>query len=283
MPWLDQLLDKNPVKRIGPPSFNVAAGFCANQAINRISGADKHDPEKQKDFLDYFVKLKDENPGVIDVNQIISFLLINILAGADTTAATLCAIVYYVLKNPRVHQKLQEELDCSGLTIPASYDEAIKLPYLSAVIRETMRMHPGVGLPLERVVPQSGLTTPDGTVLPPGTIVGMNPWVVHMDKTTFGQDAASFVPERWLQSPLESEEEFKTRTTSMKNADLTFGAGKRACLGKNVSLLEIYKIIPLLFMKYDMRLVDPTKDWKIQNSWFVRQADVDVQIRLRNA
>lgn len=176
------------------------------------------------------------------------------MAGADTTSATLCAVVYYVLKNPAVYQKLQAELDSSGLSIPASYDDSIKLPYLSAVIRETMRMHPGVGLQLERVVPQTGLTTPDGTVLQPGTIVGMNAWVVHMDKATFGQDSASFVPERWLQSSFESDEEFNTRITAMKNANLTFGAGNRSCIGKNVSLLEIYKIIPLLFMKYDVSL-----------------------------
>jgi len=143
-------------------------------------------------------------------------------------------------------------------------------------------MHPGVGLPLERIVPKGGLITTDGTILKEGTIVGLNPWVVHMDKNTFGQDAASYIPERWLPYPLESEEEFTARTTAMKNADLTFGAGKRSCIGKNVSLLDIYKAIPLLFMKYDIQLVDPTKDWKIQNSWFVRQSNVEVQIKLRN-
>lgn len=78
MPWLDQLFDKNPVMRVGPPSFGVAAGFCANKAINRLSGADKHDSGKQKDFLDYFIQIKDENPGVVDVNQIVTFLLINV-------------------------------------------------------------------------------------------------------------------------------------------------------------------------------------------------------------
>lgn len=117
-------------------------------------------------------------------------------------------------------------------------------------------MYPGVGLPLERIVPEGGLTTLDGIVLPPGTIVGMNAWVVHMDKATFGQDAASFVPERWLKSSSEDEEAFKTRLAAMKNADLTFGAGNRSCTGKNISLLEIYKIIPLLFMKYDVSFSD---------------------------
>lgn len=80
MPFLDHLLDKNPIKRVGPPSFNVAAGFCASQAMNRLTGADKHehDPTKQKDFLDYCISAKEENPDEIDLNQIVGFLLLNV-------------------------------------------------------------------------------------------------------------------------------------------------------------------------------------------------------------
>lgn len=122
-----------------------------------------------------------------------------------------------------------------------------------AVIRESMRMHPGVGLPLERIVPSSGLKTPNGTTLPSGTIVGMSAWVVHMNKTVFGQDAASFVPERWLQyQDIETEDEFKARLQNMNAVDLTFGGGKRICLGKHVALLQIYKLIPTMFLKYDV-------------------------------
>lgn len=123
-----------------------------------------------------------------------------------------------------------------------------------------MRMHPGIGLPLERIVPEGGLKTPDGIFLPPGTIVGINPWVVHMDKVIFGQDAAVFIPERWLQYESESEEDFKSRLAAMNSADLTFGAGSRACLGKYVSLLEIYKTIPTLFLKYDVSFCAPSHD-----------------------
>lgn len=80
MPWLDNLLDKNPIKRIGPPSFSPAANFCLKQTLNRLSGADRHEhnPEKQMDFLDYWVEIKEENPGVVGVNEIVGFLLINV-------------------------------------------------------------------------------------------------------------------------------------------------------------------------------------------------------------
>ena len=220
-------------------------------------------------------------------------------AGSDTTAVTLRAIVYYVLKNAHVHRKLQRELDTSNLAVPVSYKAAQSLPYLGAVIEEAIRMHPAVGLPLERIVPASGLTLPDGRFLAPGTIVGMNPWVVHHDKTVFGQDPESFIPERWLQGPDEPAIDFQSRRSRMREAILTFGAGNRVCLGKYLSKLEMYKCIATLFSLYQVReaadsgggieltglqmeFVDPAREWRVQNSWFVRQSGMDVIIKRRN-
>jgi cytochrome P450 len=60
-----------------------------------------------------------------------------------------------------------------------------------------MRLHPGVGFPLERFVPEEGLKV-DDVFLPAGTIVGMHAWVVHRDRAIFGKDADEFRPERWI-------------------------------------------------------------------------------------
>lgn len=98
------------------------------------------------------------------------------------------------------------------------YDEATKLPYLVAVIKEGMRMFPSVGLTLPRVVPEGGITI-DWKTIPAGVsvhlmwpkirqitvyltllqaVVGMSAHMVHFDRRVFGPDADSFVPERWL-------------------------------------------------------------------------------------
>ena len=200
------------------------------------------------------------------------------LAGADTTAITLRAIVYYILKNPPVYKKLQKELDDAKLPCPVTYKATQSLPYLNAVILEACRVHPGVGLPLERIVPTEGLPLPDGRVIPAGTIVGMNAGVVHGNKEVYGQDADSFNPSRWLRKEAEgeTEQDFAVRRSKMKDADLTFGAGNRICLGKNISLLEVYKLVATLFVEYDMKLVDPQKEWKVQNSWFGRHSGIAV-------
>ena len=66
-------------------------------------------------------------------------------------------------------------------------------------MKEAMRCHPGVSYPLERIVPEGG-TNLCGTHLEAGTIVGINPAVMHHDQSIFGEDAASFRPERWMES-----------------------------------------------------------------------------------
>lgn len=71
-----------------------------------------------------------------------------------------------------------------------------------AVMKEAMRLHPGVQMPLERIVPQGG-TTVSGMYLPGGTVVGINPIVIHHDTDVYGADASEFRPERWLESSAE--------------------------------------------------------------------------------
>lgn len=66
-------------------------------------------------------------------------------------------------------------------------------------MKEAMRCHPGVSFPLERVVPEGG-TVLCGSHLDAGTIIGVNPAVMHHDQAIFGEDAADFRPERWIES-----------------------------------------------------------------------------------
>jgi cytochrome P450 len=64
-------------------------------------------------------------------------------------------------------------------------------------MKEAMRMHPGVSFPLERIVPSGGAEL-CGVQLPGGTVVGVNPAVIHRNTDIFGADANEFRPERWL-------------------------------------------------------------------------------------
>lgn len=86
----------------------------------------------------------------------------NIGAGSDTTSVTLSAILYYLYKDARVLAKLREEMDnfaAEGkMSEPVTFAQAQNMPYLQAVLKESLRMHPAVGTILPRVVPDGGAT-----------------------------------------------------------------------------------------------------------------------------
>jgi hypothetical protein len=96
----------------------------------------------------------------------------NIAAGSDTTGITLSAALYYLYRNPDILAKLRDEIDTMAaegrISDPVTYQEAQAMPYLNAVIKETLRMHPAVGTILARVVPKGGMTLASGCYLPEG-------------------------------------------------------------------------------------------------------------------
>lgn len=284
MPILDHLLDKNPIYKLGPPSFGTITNISIQHLVDRLQGKDDsyHD-FVQPDFLDKFIEAKKLFPDVVDDMQVISYLMLIMIAGADTTAITLNAAIYYSLKEPRIWKRLQSEIPAyDPESSDFSYKTSRDFPYLNAVVREALRCHPGVAMLLERYVPEGGLNLPDSRHVPAGCVVGMNPYVVGRNKSVWGEDADVFRPERWLRDEkLETEDEFQDRLRLMNNADLSFGGGSRLCIGKHLGLVQVYKVLAILASRYDMALADPTKDWTTHNSFFVRQSGIDVKLSHR--
>jgi cytochrome P450 len=145
--------------------------------------------------------------------------------------------------------RLVEELDRQlppkpehAITYCVSFSQAQKLPYLDACIKEAFRMHPAAQWHHLRVVPPQGATI-CGHFVPGGTEVGCNAWVLHRNKATFGSDVDLYRPERWLVDD-------KAKVRQMDNAMFQFGAGHHTCIGKNISLLEIYKLVPSLLKTF---------------------------------
>ena len=102
------------------------------------------------------------NPEAFKIEDIFYHMSMNVLAGGETTAASTANIVYYLIKNPSVLKKLRRELEeALGKKKEASkrisMKEAQNIPYLQAVIKESLRILPN-GLNFPRVVPKGGLT-----------------------------------------------------------------------------------------------------------------------------
>lgn len=96
------------------------------------------------------------NPDRVTKQDVIIGGIINVTAGTDTTSISLAAVIYHLWQNPRYLSKLRDEL--KGASDPITFEQAKGIPYLEAVIKEALRVHPAAGLPMQRVVPQGGRT-----------------------------------------------------------------------------------------------------------------------------
>ncbi|KAL2070498.1 hypothetical protein VTL71DRAFT_13524 [Oculimacula yallundae] len=219
-----------------------------------------------KDMLSRWTSVPTNDPLKMSKRDLIAHLSSNVFAGSDTTATTLRAAVYYLCKNPMHMTKLVSEIDEAAsqglLSDPPSYREASQLPYLNAVIKESLRISPSIGLLLERHVPTGGAII-SGQFIPANTIVGINAWALHYDEVVF-PNPETFIPERWIENS-------ESKLREMERSFFAFGAGSRTCTGKNLSLMEIVKIVPCLLREFSVELVDAEREWQTRNMWFVQQ------------
>ncbi|KAF2850009.1 pisatin demethylase [Plenodomus tracheiphilus IPT5] len=284
MPIIDKMFVKNPLRlwisKLGLTNTTTPVAEFARARIAERAELGAHEEKvlataKSRDFLSRFQEAHKKDPEFVPQQRVLALTVANMFAGSDTTAVSLRTIFYNLLRHPKAMQKLLEEIESNDLFSEGlpKWSDVRELPYLSAVIKEALRCHPATGLTLERVVPAAGVEI-CGHHLPAGTIVGCNAWVVHQDEQVFGAQPEQFRPERWIGATEEQKND-------MNNMLLSFGAGSRACIGRNVSLLEIYKLVPALLHRYELSLADPEAEWKLHNAWFVRQTEFYVRLKSR--
>jgi cytochrome P450 len=295
MPLLDKLLLKNPLYlllaklNLVDSTFPVArfaqARMKERLGVNYSSMPDltqkfELDPSKP-DLLSKFLAAQAARPEFMTDRLVGTMAVSMAFAGSETTAITLAAVFYHLLRTPAAMRRLREELDgleergafgdvATGLV---TWAEAQQMPYLDACIKEAFRIHPAAGLPLERIVPEGGADIA-GHFVRGGTIVGCSAWVIHRRRDVFGVDADVYRPERWL-DPLEGEAKAdqEWRIKRMNATMIQFGMGSRTCIGKNISLLEVYKLVPSLLRRFDIEFEDPRAEWHLINAWFVKQTN----------
>ena len=264
--------------------FPSAAAGPFQSFMNRVlADRENEDTEKARntsrhDFLTKLLQMHKDDPEKITMNHVRIGCMQNIGAGSDTTSVSLASVIYHLMRNPKqlatLRQELTEAAENGTASSPITFQEAQALPYLQACIKEGLRLHPATGLPLLRVVPAGGATIA-GTFFTAGSIVGINTWVAHYSETVFGPDAASFRPERWLDT--------KEKVSRLDQYYFPFGLGSRTCIGKNISLMEISKLVPELVKKFDFELVHPDRELETRNAWFVKQTNLEVRVKMRKA
>ncbi|KAF5017302.1 hypothetical protein F66182_10783, partial [Fusarium sp. NRRL 66182] len=123
-----------------------------------LKSPDVKERDGKPDFVSRFFQIRQEDPDKMTKMDIFTMCQSNIGAGSDTTAISLSAIVYYLLKHPETYKRLKDEIDQAAvqgkISDSISFKEAQELPFLQAVIKEALRLHSATGLPLARVVPE---------------------------------------------------------------------------------------------------------------------------------
>lgn len=299
IPILDRLFLKNPIYLklsewgLLDATFPVAKFARARMAerLPELEGGEKKPllpttgptaAVKSPDLLSKFLAAREARPEFMSDTLVQTMAVSMAFAGSETTAISLSAVFYFLLKTPRALARLRQELDDAARqgkfsdyeTGLVTWHESQTLPFLDACVKEAFRLHPAPGLPMERIVPEPGLEIA-GTYVKGGTIVGCNAWVLHRNEKIWGGDADEYRPERW------ADETSSEKLKGMNGAMLQFGMGSRTCIGKNISLLEIYKLVPSLLRRFEIEFDDPNSEWETVNAWFVKQKNFITRFKLR--
>ena len=168
-------------------------------------------------------------------------------AGVITTAHTLETLTYYLLTNVDKLTTLKAELRSMmpKATQPVSLQKLEQLPYLTAVIKEGLRLSFGVSHRTQRIAPDTAMVYKDW-LIPAGTPVGMTNMLTHLDAEIFPEPHA-FRPERWL-DPSHSLDKYL----------VVFGRGSRACIGMNLAWAELYIPLATVLRRFDFELYETT-------------------------
>ncbi|KAJ5479557.1 hypothetical protein N7530_005066 [Penicillium desertorum] len=174
------------------------------------------------------------------------------------------AFVYYLLRHPNYLQRLRDEIDTpqdrDELSPMVQYNEAQRLPFLQACLKEIYRFHSAAVGGLPRVVPQGGMTIA-GRYFPEEVVLSINAWVIHRNPQIFGDDCNNYNPNRWLQ---------KKDQLHRLISDLcahSWGAGYNQYPGGNVAQFELLKLMATLIRDYDIEQVDARKEWVFKSQF----------------
>ncbi|KAH7141644.1 cytochrome P450 67 [Dactylonectria macrodidyma] len=169
-----------------------------------------------------------------------------VVAGSDTTAASLTCLFLELAIHPEKYRTLQTEVDkyFSGTDAP-DHVSLTKLPYLQACIDESLRMHPALPSGVQRKTPKQGLQIGE-TYIPGNSLVQIPLHTLYKDARVFTQPN-DYIPERWTSRP---------ELVRDNSVFAPFLIGRYSCVGKQLALMEIRHVASQIAHNYDIRLAD---------------------------
>ncbi|KAF7317104.1 hypothetical protein HMN09_00445100 [Mycena chlorophos] len=244
------------------------------------------------DRKDVFYHLIDEaglEPSPPSNAQVTSDGGLAIIAGAETTSTTLSHAFYLLLCNPKTYTRLQAEIDDPKMDsgVPASQ---ARMPYLNAVINETLRLFPAVLSGSQRTPPVgSGGQTISSHFVPEGTSTVVHTYSLHHDPRYFSPLPDSFVPERWLSSEqqlaLEPDVFRSGEVVHNTAAFIPFSVGPSNCVGRNLAYQEMRMVLCMIMSHFEMRFEESfdVHSWEdnLRDYFVVQRGQLPVVLKAR--
>jgi len=218
--------------------------FIYDHMDSAKSGKKDNDNKEVKDIIDILLQLLDDRSFTFDLTlDHIKAVLMNIfIAGTDPSSATIVWAMNALLKNPNVMSKVQGEVrNLFGDKDFINEDDVESLPYLKAVVKETLRLFPPSPLLLPRVTMET--CNIEGYEIQAKTIVHVNAWAIARDPENW-EEPEKFFPERFLESSMElkGNDEFKV---------IPFGSGRRMCPAKHMGIMNVELSLANLIHTFD--------------------------------
>ncbi|KAJ2999754.1 hypothetical protein NUW54_g6890 [Trametes sanguinea] len=201
----------------------------------------------KKDILGTLMYGKDKETGQGLPEKTIQYnLLTFLIAGHETTSGMLVFALYYLLTHPEAMLKLQAEIDATLGGRLFTTKDLNSMPYLIAVMRETLRMAPTA--PARTVAPFEDTVIGGKYFIAKGESIIVNTYDCQRDRKVWGEDADVFKPERMLDGKYD---------TLPRQAWQAFGYGERACIGGAFAWQEAQIALVTIFQQFDLSMADP--------------------------
>ncbi|XP_072291684.1 sterol 26-hydroxylase, mitochondrial [Eucyclogobius newberryi] len=194
----------------------------------------------------------------LSISEIYTSITELLLGGVDTTSNTLSWALYHLSRDKRAQDLLSREVQevCPNLREP-SMDDLSQMPYLKAIIKETLRMYPVVP-GNARFVTENDLIV-GGYWFPKETVFHLCHYSVCHNAEEF-PNPESFIPDRWLRPGKNVNGACREALPMVQRhhpySYIPFGVGVRACVGKRVAEMEMYFALARLMQQYEVRPED---------------------------
>lgn len=173
-------------------------------------------------------------------------------------ATLLSGLIYYLLINSGQSTRLTEEIRARFQTIEdMTFDSLAECKYLTACLKEALRVYPPVPIGSPRVISEGGQLVL-GKWVPADTRVSVHHYSTYHSPTNF-RDPETFAPERWLGDPRYADDN--------RDAHQPFGWGHRNCLGQNMAMHEMRLMLAAVLLNFDMQLDEQSRYWLDQKTY----------------